>query len=547
MDDRSDLEASRRAHARHDWAAARRGFLAAQDRAGLAPDDAAGLSDAAWWLGRIEESLVAGEAAYRGYLDEGRPRPAAMAAIFTAVNLFLRGDDAEGSGWMGRAQRLLDGEEEGPEHGYVRYLLGVEAALDGPDLGAVVAAAQEVRAIGERHGDPDLVALATVGEGRALIRQGRAAAGMALLDEAMVAATSGELAPEWAGNVYCHLMAACHELADLARGAAWTDATARWLETLPAAVLFTGICRVHRSQILQAQGAWPQAEREATLVCRDLRHIHRSAAAEGHYQLGELHRLRGDLAAAEAAYACAHDLGHDAQPGLALLRLAQGRPAAAAAAVRTALAASTTPLATFPLSVAQVEIALDTGDLDTAGQACRRLEELATTYASPGIEVAALEARGALALAQGRPEEALADLRQACRRWRSLGAPFDGALAGVRLARACRALGDVDTAGRELDAAAQIFEALGAQAQLQRVRDLREPPAMPGGLTGREVEVLALVAAGHTNRQVADSLTISERTVGRHLSNIFVKLGVSSRTAAAAFAYEHGLVPPAGG
>ena len=292
------LEAARDAYGRHDWAAARDRFHAARAEGELAPGDLDALADAAWWLGDFDEaSAVLGEA-YRRHLDDGRPRPAAMAAIGIAVNHFLRGDGVVGSGWLGRAQRLLRDQPEHAEHGYLLYL-ELEGALGG-DPGAVVAMAGRVRDIGRRHADPNLAAAGDLFEGRALVRQGRMAEGMALLDEAMLAVLSGELGPGWAGNVYCHLMAAFHELADVRRAAEWTEATSRWLDGLPPAVLFTGICRVHRSQVLARRGAWAEAEREAALVCQDLADLHVAGAAEGHYQLGELHRLRGDLAAAEA-------------------------------------------------------------------------------------------------------------------------------------------------------------------------------------------------------------------------------------------------------
>ena len=252
-----------------------------------------------------------------------------------------------GSGWMGRAQRLLQDEPDNVEHGYAR-VFELEAGLDGPDPAAVIADARWVREIGRRHGDPNLVAVGCLFEGRVLVKQGRVVEGMALLDEAMLAVLSEELRPEWAGNIYCHLMAAFYEIADVRRAAEWTEATTRWLASLPAAVLFTGVCRIHRSQVLQLKGAWTQAEREAVLVCQDQEDLHVVGAAEGYYQVGEIRRLRGDLAGAEEAYRHAHRLGRDPQPGLALLRLAQDRAGAASASIRAALTAVTHETGTPP-------------------------------------------------------------------------------------------------------------------------------------------------------------------------------------------------------
>jgi DNA-binding CsgD family transcriptional regulator len=542
------VRAARDAYGRRDWPGARDLFRRAGERGELSADDLYALGDAAWWLGRVDESVRAGEQAYRRYVDAGQQRQAAMAAIGVAVNLFLRGDDVVGSGWMSRAQRLLQDEPESIVHGYALYLLEVEAALEGPDLDAVIASTRRVRDIGQRHADPNLVAAGILGEGRALVKQGRVPDGMALLDEAMLAVLSGELDPEWAGNVYCHLMAACHELADIRRAGQWTEATARWLENLPAAVLFTGICRVHRSQVLQTRGAWEDAEREAARACEDLTDISVATAAEGHYQVGEIRRLRGDLAGAEESYRHAHRLGRDPQPGLALLRLAQGSVSAASTSIRSALAAETHDrLARARLCAAQVEIAVAAGDVEAARRASDELDGIVATYGSSGLEAAAAQARGAVLLAEGRSEAALRILRATCRRWQELDAPYHAAKVRLLLALAYQALDDADAAVLELDAAATVFDRLGATLDARTLAALRGRPTLPGGLTGREAEVLALVAAGKTNREVAASLGLSIKTVARHLSNIFTKLGVSTRTEAAAYAFAHRLTSPTRG
>lgn len=537
------LDAAREAYAHRDWQGARDGFRASRDTGELVADDLHIWADAAWWLGLVDESLAAAEEAYRMFLQGTRPRQAASAAMNIALSLFLRGDDVAGSGWMSRVQRILRDQPECPEHGYMRYLLEVEAGLGGGELDAVASSARDVQEIGRRQADPNLVALGILGEGRALIRQGRVVDGNELLDEAMVAVLGDELSPKWAGNIYCHLMAACHELADFRRAAEWTRETTRWLESLPDAVLFTGICRIHRSQVFQTTGAWEQAESEAIRVCEDLADIQVASAAEGHYQLGELRRLRGDLPGAERAYRAAHERGRDPQPGLALLRLAQGRIDAASASIRGGLAGTSNRLARARLCTAQVEIACAAQDFKTAGEAGDELNEIASEYGSSGLDVMARHARGAILLADGDAAEALEMLRGACEGWQKLHAPYESARVRLLLARAYETLGDSDAAAREFDAAEAAFTHLGAMLDSNNLSALRGHPALPDGLTPREAEVLALVASGKTNNEVATALGISRKTVARHLSNIFTKIDVSSRTEAAAYAFAHDLAP----
>ena len=548
MDDPSELlERARSAFERRDWATARDDFKAIGEKVELGAADLSALGDSAWWLGDVDEALAAYEAAYRTYLQDDQPRQAAFNAVGLAVSLFLRGEVQIGSGWLSRAQRLLRDEPEGVEHAFV-VTLDLENRLAEGDLDGVIERARHVGDIGRRFGDANLVALGILFEGRALVRRGEMREGMSLLDEAMVAVLSDDLIPDWAGNIYCHLMAAFHELADIRRAAEWVQATQRWLDTLPAAVLFTGICRVHRSQVLQVTGAWEQAEREALRVCEDLAGIHVLGAAEGHYQVGEIHRLRGDFSGAEASYQKAHEFGRDPQPGLALLRMSQGQPNAASASIQAALVAQTdNRLARAPLCAAQVEVALAAGSMDAAQRACEELEATAAVFASSGLQATALHSRGSVALADGHPEQALPILRDACRRWRELGAEYNASKVCVLLGRAYAELEDADASERELDAAATAFERLGAVEDAREVDALRAAKLHPGGLTAREAEVLALVATGMSNREVASSLTISEKTVARHLSNIFTKLNVTSRTEAAGYAFAHRLAAPTRG
>lgn len=539
-DDLELLDSAREAYASHEWTVAYERFVAIHDRAVFTAGDLHDFAQSAWWLGKIETCLEAFEQAYHQFMDAGQPEPAALSAFYLGLHASNRGDAAKGSGWMARARRLVAEETESVAHGFILYV-DTFAAMGSGDLDEAMARAQEMEAVGRRISDPDLAALGVLARGRALIKAGQVSAGMPALDEAMLEAVSGRLDPKWAGAIYCHMMDVCHELADIRRAAEWTDATNRWCEAIPDANLYPGICRVHRAQVMQILGDWDLAESEASRACNDMLDVHVGTAAGGQYELGEIRRLRGDLDGAEAAFKQAHELGRDPQPGLALVRLAQGRVDLAVASIRAALGGTTERLARAPLCVAHVEIALAAGDVDAAQTATSELEHTAETFSSPGLQAAAKEARGSVLLAQGRAPEALVQLREACRRWQEIEAPYEAAKTRLLLADTYRALGDDDAATMELDAADIAFHRLGAEGDSRRVADRRDSEAPPAGLTTRELEVLQLVAAGRTNREIAAQLLLSERTVHRHVSNIFSKLDVSTRNAATAFAYERGL------
>jgi len=537
------LARARAAFAEGNWVVAHEAYRAARERGPMGPADLAAMAEAAWWRGLVEECLTVNEEAYRLHLAE-RPagvRPAAMVALEIGFFWFLRGAAAVASGWFSRAQRLLTGEAECVEQGYL-LSLGIEVASAEGDLERAVAVARQVVEVGERFGDDSLVALGLVGEGIATVRQGRVAQGMAVLDEAMLGVVAGRVQPAFAGNIYCQLMSTCYELADLRRAREWTEATAQWCEGFPAAVMFLGVCRVHRAQLLTVGGEWARAEAEARRVCEDLATLNVVAVSLAQYELGELARLRGDLEGAEAAYGRARDLGRPPQPGLALLELARGRPREALSLLRAAAAAATGGLERARLAAAEVEIALAAGDRPGAEQASEALDRAASRYATSGLVAAADQARGAVLVAGGHHEEGLSALAEAGRRWRDLGVPYRLAQVRVLAAAAHRARGQDPLARLELEAAADTFEELGARPDAERARAVASGSGRPGGLTAREVEVLALVATGATNRELARTLVLSEKTVARHLANIFVKLGVSSRTAAAAYAFEHGLI-----
>jgi ATP/maltotriose-dependent transcriptional regulator MalT len=544
-----ELERARSAVDALRWDEAYAAFHAAAEVAPLSPEDLESLADAAWWIGRTDESLARSEDAYHQHLAAGRAAHAARLAIEVGFLWLLRGEETVGSGWVRRAARQLADLPEGPEHGYLHYL-DAQAALDDGDLERAVEVSRSIQRIAARHDDVTLGAIGLVLEGSAQVKAGHVDEGLALLDEAMLPVRAGRVAPSWAGNLYCHLMSLFFELADLRRARDWTDATERWCDQHSNAAMFAGICRVHRAQLLHLQGAWDDAERQATQVCRDLADMNLAVVAEGRYQIAELRRLRGDLDGAEQAYQQAHDLGREPQPGLALLRLAQGRTAAASTAIRAALATVDASLQRVPLLSAQVEISAATGTPEAASiasQAAAELARVADTYGTAGLIAAARHAAGVAHLVADEADRAIPLLRDARGRWLDLGAPREAAHARARLGEAYAAVGDAEAAERESSAGRQVLEELGAIGDLQAMAGSRAGAAggLPGGLTRREAEVLACMAAGRSNRQIAATLSISERTVERHLSNIFVKLGVASRTEAAAFAFAQGVADPA--
>jgi DNA-binding CsgD family transcriptional regulator len=529
------LERAREAFRRREWQEAYDSFRAAGD---LGADDLDALGECAHWLGQADEVIDCYQRAYDQHVGAGAPKPAALSAFMLAIYTRLRGRGSQADGWLSRAQRLLAGEDEGAEHGYPLYL--ETAALLGSDLDAAVASAQRMQDLGRRFSDDTLVALGVFFEGRARIKQARVREGLALLDEAMLAALSDKLKPMWTGAIYCGLLGACHELADFRRAEEWTDATQKWCSPLPVASLYPGICRVHRAEILHHRGSWDEAELEALNAVRDMADIDVFVVADGYYEVGEIRRRRGDLAGAEEAYTLAHAVGRDPQPGLALLRLAQGRTDAAAASIAAALAAfGGSALERAPLLAAQSQIALAAGDIELADKAASEVVDTAETFDSPGLRAVGHRSKGAVALARGESVTALGALRLAFAAWQELDAPYETARTRVLLSQAYTALSDDDAAARECAAARTIFERVGAAADL---RELTTSDEAPCGLSSREVEVLRLVAEGKSNRDIAEALFISEKTVARHVSNIFTKLDVNSRSAATAFAYGNGIL-----
>lgn len=531
------------------------GYESLTDADGSAPLDAEDLellAMSAFMLGYRDEYAGGYERAYRAYMERGETLDAARCARVLCVYHEELGQAGHALGWYTRACRLLERVgRDCVERGYLLFpvILRHEAAAD---FEAARSTAAEAVAIGERFDEADLIALALQEQGRILFRLGRVDEGLGLLDEAMLAAVAGELSPAGAAFVYCNVIDGCLEVYELGRAQEWTTALMKWCEQQPDMVAFTSRCRAQRAQIMLLQGAWGDARDELRRVDERLTYEMRPRGVarcgldlgQAFYWQGELHRLQGAFAAAEQAYGDARGNGWEPQPGLALLRLAQGNREAAAAAIRRALGETTDVVRRAALLPAYVEIMLAVEAREEADRACRELEQISESWAAGMTRAMAAHARGAVSLADGDARAALTTLRLACRLWRELEAPYEAARTRALIGLACRALGDEDAAGLELDAARDIFEALGATPDLARVEELARSGvrAEAHGLTARELQVLRMVAGGASNKAIAGSLGVSVKTVERHVSNVFAKLGLSSRAAATAYAYERRLV-----
>jgi ATP/maltotriose-dependent transcriptional regulator MalT len=496
------------------------------------------IAEASWWVSRLDDCITAREQAYAVFDTLGEMRRAGQCAVWLWEHNQLKARPSIAGAWLRRARRALDDDTECEAYGTL-VLREAEAAHGSGDLDGATALADEALALGRRLRSADIEAQALQTLARILIDAGRGPEGFAHLDEAMLSAIEGKLSPYSTGKVYCSLISACEQVGDTRRAAEWTDATMRWSESHPLA-MWPGICRVHHAALLQQRGEWDAAEREARRACVELDGFHVPNVAAGYVEIGEIRRRLGDLEGAEAAFAKAEELCGRQSAGLALVRLAQRRVDAATAIITRMLAEQTwNELARGKLLPVHVQVAVAAGDLDTADSGVEELERIAARYDSPALVAAALSSRGRLQLALGESGAACGTLREALEQWQQLEVPYEIATVRLLLGQACRDCGDEEGAARSLASAGAIFDRLGVAFDATP----HEQPglSLPAGLTAREAEVLALVASGRTNRDIADTLHLSERTVGRHLSNIFAKLGVSTRTAAAAFAFEHDL------
>lgn len=539
------LDRGRESFRRRAWADAYTELSAADAESSLEPGDLERLALAAGLIGRLEEGARAWERGHRAWLASGAVAQAVRCAFWLGMNLIQHGDMARGGGWLARAGRLLgDTGLDCAEQGLLRIPAGLQSMGAG-DIDTATAHFAAAAGVGDRFQDADVLALSRLGLGQCRVEQGQVAAGMALFDEAMVAVTSGETSTVAAGIVYCAVIVVCRDVFDLHRAHEWTAALDQWSRPQQGLVPFRGQCLVHRSEIMQLRGNWPDAMAEARLA-QD-----RLAGPPGHaalgmalYQLAELHRLRGEVGEAEEAYRSASQWGQDPQPGLALLWLDQGRVDTAQHTIRRVLGEARLRTVRAKLLPAHVDIALAAGDLAEARRAVDELSRIAAELDAPALHAVCLCAEGSVLLAEGDPGQACSVLRRSWQLWQELEAPYEVARVRFLIALACRELDDLATAEWEFEAAHAVFQRLGAAPDLARA-DRRFPtsaPATRSGLTGRELEVLKLAAAGRTNREIAAELVVSEHTVRRHLQNIFTKIGVSSRAAATSYAFQHDLI-----
>jgi class 3 adenylate cyclase len=469
------LDAGRQAAQRHAWREVYDAYSSA-DRQDLTPEDLESFAEAAWWTGRLDEAIDLRERSFAGFAAAGDKPGAARLALTLMWDQLMRGAFAVAHGWLAKAERLLEGLPEAMEHGQLALARGFSALFGGESLPGALADLDRAYELGQRFGDRDTQAMALVGKGKALVDSGEVDEGLALLDEGTAAAICGELAPYAAGAVYCCTINSCQGVGDFRRAAEWTEAANRWCDRLDVTG-FPGACRVHRAEIMRLRGDWPAAEAQALAACEELHDFDRFVTAAGYYEIGEIRRRRGDFAAAEEAYRTANEWGRDPQPGLALLRLAEGKLGGAVAGIARPLEDLDEPLARVRALPAQVEIALAARDLATARAATSELERIVDAYKigdrrAPAFDAAVHLAVGQIKLAEGDGPGAARCLRRAREEWQRVGAPYETAQARMLLAIAYRRQGDEHGATAELEAALATFERLGARLDEERVKEL---------------------------------------------------------------------------
>ena len=536
------LEHGRECYERHAWGDAYEALLCADQATALQTDDLERLALAAYLTGRDIEFQRVQERLHRVHVEAQNPEHAARCAFWLAFTFLLRGEMGQSNAWIARGQRLVE-NRDCVEREYLLLLVAEQQLREGRGEAAHATLSQAVTT-GESFGDADLTAAARHLQGRALIQQGHVLAGLKHLDETMLAVVAGELSLMMTGFMYCSVIDACRQVYALDRAREWTSAFSSVCKQQPEMVAFTGTCLVHRAEIMQLQGAWPDALTEACRACERAQRADRRPPGAAFYQQAEIHRLRGEFEKAEDEYRSASELGCEPQPGLALLRLAQGRGDAACAAIRRLTNATSDRLRRARLLPAHLEIMLAMGDIEETRRARDELRELAQAFGADVLRAVVAQAEGAICLAEDHAPAALDPLRSAFELWERLEAPYEAARVRVLIGCACRALGDDEGAGLEHQAARSVFERLGAQPDLARlgIPKTRVQPGSDGSLTARELQVLRLISTGRTNKEIADELCLSERTIDRHVGNILNKLDVPSRTAATSYAYDHKLL-----
>ncbi|WP_147916835.1 LuxR family transcriptional regulator [Ruania zhangjianzhongii] len=567
---------ARRACEHHAWLDACVLFTQADGETALLAADLDAWAVAAHLTGDHQTAELAWGRAHHGWVDQSDPSHAVRSAFWLGLTLVLAGENARAGAWFARAGRLLEDTPDTGAADYLRLPLALQALHGGHPRDALstftliagragragragsaegvgTAATAATAATAEPPGgaaDRDLATLARLGQGQSRIALGDAAAGLAILDEAMLAVTDDDVTPLVAGFVYCAVILACRDVFDVRRAQQWTTALTDWCARQQGIQPYQGQCLVHRSELFQLRGTWVQALAAADDACAHLAgRPGDPAQGMAHYQLAELLRLRGEFSRAADEYRVAGTWGHPVQPGMALLRLAEGRIDDALAATGSLLTEAQEPAATIRALAACVEVALAAGKVELAR---RHLEELvagAEPVTTEFLRATCEFARGQVLLAEGEPEAAAVALRASTAAWRDLQAPYEAARATMYLGLACHTLGDRDSADLAWAGAREQFTAIGAVTDLARLASLStgqagsDRRAPPSALTGREGEILVHVAAGETNRQIATALAISEHTVRRHLQNVFAKLDLPSRAAATAWAYRHDLLP----
>lgn len=538
------LEQGRNAFRQQDWSDAYELLSSADKKNDLDADDLELLAKAAYLTGRESDCKDIWARSHQKFLNEQNLEQAIHSAFWIGLLLFFQGEQAQGSGWLARAERLADGhKKECAEKGFLLIPQGLQQ-LRKSDAESAYNLFHKADEIGNRFGNLDLMTLGRLGSGQALIRQNKIDEGTSLFDEIMVAVVSDEISPIVAGIVYCAVIETCQNIYDLRRAIEWTDALSRWCNAQPDLIPYRGQCLVRRAEIMQIHGDWPDAMNEIERACQLSPASRPPATGEAFYRQAELFRLQGRYSKAERAYRQANEWGRNPQPGMALLRLAQGQTDAAKTIIQQVEDESQDRIKRSRILPAFVEIMLATNESGPAQDSARELTEIADEFEAPFLKAIASRAEGNVLLANASPRASLKKLRHSLSVFKKIRALYESARTQTFIGIACRELGDYDTAEMELTTAHRVFQRLGAKPDLEKVESLLQKPLSnkSHGLTPRELQVLRILATGKTNKDIAEELFISERTVDRHVSNILGKLDVESRAAATAYAYEHKLI-----